>query len=228
LAEKSISPAPIPNLFRDLRARGKQNSGELQMSELITVDPNKAAVLVMDYQNRQIQNQPKQKRDVLLKNVVNVLNVARRLKLPIIHIEVRSRQGPPSFKPWDIERRQRSGKDDLGEREDIYRIHPAVQPAYGEPVVTKRRIGPFSTTNLFDILVDLRVEQLVLMGISTGGVVLSVVRWAADIDFQIIVLADACSDADEEVHRVLVERVFPRQALVITSDEFVQTLVDLE
>jgi nicotinamidase-related amidase len=64
------------------------------------------------------------------------------------------------------------------------------------------------------------------MGISTGGVVLSVVRWAADIDFEIIVLADACSDADEEVHRVLVERVFPRQALVITSDEFVQMLAD--
>jgi len=30
------------------------------------------------------------------------------------------------------------------------------------------------------------------------------------------VLADACSDGDEEVHRVLTEKVFPRQAEVTT------------
>lgn len=196
------------------------------MSEKVKVDPSKTAVLIMDYQFRQIKNQPEQKRDALLKNARNVLDAARRLKLPIIHVEVRSRQGPPEFKPWDTARRQRSGKEDLGEREDIYRIHPEVQPAAAEPVVTKRRIGPFSTTDLLEILLDLRVEQLVLMGISTGGVVLSVVRWAADIDFQITILADACSDADEEVHRVLVEKIFPRQAEVTTCDEFIQMIAD--
>lgn len=184
----------------------------------------KTAILVMDYQYRQIQNHPEQKRDFLLKNCERVLASARNCRVPVIHVEVRSRQGPPEFKPWDIERRQQSGAEDLGEREEIYRIHPVAQPIGGEPLVTKRRIGPFSTTNLFDILLDLKVEQLVLLGISTGGVVLSVVRWAADMDFQIIVLADACSDADEEVHRVLVEKVFPRQALVTTCDEFLCAL----
>ena len=32
----------------------------------------------------------------------------------------------------------------------------------------------------------------------------------------LIVLADACLDADPEVHRVLMEKVFPRQADVLT------------
>ncbi|MBT8360275.1 MAG: cysteine hydrolase [Desulfobacterales bacterium] len=190
------------------------------------VNKDKIAVLLMDFQNKQIQNQPEQKRDILIEKAKGVLATARRLKLPIIHVEVRSRQGPPKFKPWDITRRQHSGNEDLGEREDIFKIHPDVQPASGEPVVTKRRIGPFSTTNLFDILLDLGVEQIVLLGISTGGVVLSVVRWAADMDYEIIVLADACSDADEEVHRVLVEKVFPRQAVVMTCNEFLQKLAD--
>ena len=190
------------------------------------LDTKRAAVLIMDYQHRQIQNQPEQKRKVLLKNARSVLDSARSHKIPVIHVEVRSRQGPPEFKPWDIERRQRSGKEDLGEPEEIIKIHPEAQPIGTEPVVTKRRIGPFSTTNLFDILLDLRVEQLVLLGISTGGVVLSVVRWAADSDFEIIVLADGCSDADEEVHRVLVEKVFPRQALVTSCDEFLQALAN--
>lgn len=196
------------------------------MSKEMMLDKNKIAVLIMDYQKKQIQNQPEQKRDILIKKARKVLATARRLKLPIIHVEVRSRQGPPEFKPWDITRRQHSGNEDLGEREDIFKIHQEVQPVSGEPVVTKRRIGPFSTTNLFDTLLDLRVEQIVLLGISTGGVVLSVVRWAADIDYQIFVLADACSDADEEVHQVLVEKVFPRQAVVTTCDEFLQKLAD--
>jgi isochorismate hydrolase len=38
------------------------------------------------------------------------------------------------------------------------------------------------------------------------------------------VLADACADTDEEVHRVLTEKVFPRQALVTTTDEWITSL----
>lgn len=34
------------------------------------------------------------------------------------------------------------------------------------------------------------------------------------VHYRLTVLADACGDIDEEVHRVLVEKVFPRQATV--------------
>jgi nicotinamidase-related amidase len=47
-------------------------------------------------------------------------------------------------------------------------------------------------------------------------VVLSTLRQAADLDYQLIVLADVCLDADPEVHRVLTEKVFPLQAEVTT------------
>ena len=45
---------------------------------------------------------------------------------------------------------------------------------------------------------------------------LATLRQAADLDYQLIVLADACLDADPEVHQVLTEKVFPRQAEVST------------
>jgi nicotinamidase-related amidase len=64
----------------------------------------------------------------------------------------------------------------------------------------------------------------VLAGIATSGVVLSTVRQAADLDYRLIVLADACADRDPEVHRVLTEKVFPRQAQVTVTDEWIQTL----
>jgi nicotinamidase-related amidase len=46
--------------------------------------------------------------------------------------------------------------------------------------------------------------------------VLSTLRQAADLDYQLIVLSDGCLDADPEVHRVLTGKVFPRQAEVTT------------
>jgi nicotinamidase-related amidase len=61
------------------------------------------------------------------------------------------------------------------------------------------------------------VTSLALGGIATSGVVLSTVREAADRDYEITVLEDLCLDADDEVHRVLTEKVFPRQADVTSS-----------
>lgn len=40
----------------------------------------------------------------------------------------------------------------------------------------------------------------------------STLRQAADLDYQLVVLSDGCLDAGPEVHRVLTEKIFPRQA----------------
>lgn len=69
-----------------------------------------------------------------------------------------------------------------------------------------------------------RADSLVLAGISTSGVVLSTLRQAADLDYRLTVLADACADADPEVHRVLTAKVFPKQALVTTANEWIAGL----
>jgi hypothetical protein len=36
----------------------------------------------------------------------------------------------------------------------------------------------------------------------------------------VTVLSDGCTDTDEEVHRVLTTKVFPRQATVVTANEW--------
>jgi nicotinamidase-related amidase len=51
---------------------------------------------------------------------------------------------------------------------------------------------------------------------------MSLVRQAADLDFKLTVLEDLCLDGDDEVHRVLVEKVFPRQATVTSSEEWIK------
>jgi nicotinamidase-related amidase len=68
------------------------------------------------------------------------------------------------------------------------------------------------------------VQHLVLAGIATSGVVLSTLRQAADLDYRLTVLSDGCLDGDPEVHRVLLEKVFPRQAGVTTIADWAASL----
>lgn len=103
-------------------------------------------------------------------------------------------------------------------------IYESVKPKPGEPIVTKLRVSAFSGSDLEVILRSLRIDTLILTGIATSGVVLSTLREAADRDYTLKVLADACLDSDPEVHRVLVEKVFPRQAEVLTTDAWIHSL----
>jgi nicotinamidase-related amidase len=90
--------------------------------------------------------------------------------------------------------------------------------------VTKLRVSAFAGSDLDVVLRADGIDTLVLTGIATSGVVLSTLRQAADLDYQLVVLEDGCLDADLEVHRVLMGKVFPRQAEVTSIDAWVATL----
>jgi nicotinamidase-related amidase len=96
-------------------------------------------------------------------------------------------------------------------------IVAALRPDAGELVVTKKRVGAFSTTNLASELAARQVDTLVLTGIATSCVVLSTLRDAADRDFALVVVRDCFADRDPQVHSVLVDKVFPRQADVVDA-----------
>ena len=49
-------------------------------------------------------------------------------------------------------------------------------------------------------------------------------RWAADIAYKVVVVADACSDPDPEVHRVLTQKIYPRQGTVLTAQDFLRAV----
>jgi nicotinamidase-related amidase len=101
---------------------------------------------------------------------------------------------------------------------------PAIAPEGGEVVVTKRRVSAFTGSDLEVVLRAGEIDHLVLCGIATSGVVLSTLREAADKDFRLTVLADLCADTDAEVHAVLTGKVFPRQARVMSSAEWLASV----
>ncbi|MFH8986226.1 cysteine hydrolase family protein [Streptomyces varsoviensis] len=100
-------------------------------------------------------------------------------------------------------------------------IHPEVAPRPGDVVVAKRRASAFSGSDLDVVLRARGIDSLVLAGIATSAVVLSTLCQANDLDFGLTVLSDGCLDTDPELHRALVERLFPQWADVVTVDEWV-------
>jgi nicotinamidase-related amidase len=118
----------------------------------------------------------------------------------------------------------RGNGDAMTQDSPLTQIHPALAPRPDEPVIVKRRVSAFSGSDLDVLLRGARAGSLVLAGISTSGVVLSTLRQAADLDYRLTVLADACADPDAEIHRVLTEKVFPRQADVVGVDGWAGTL----
>ena len=103
-------------------------------------------------------------------------------------------------------------------------MHPDLAPQPGETVIRRRRAGLFAATDLDAVLRARDIGTLVLMGVSTGGQVLSAVRAGVDLDYDLYVLSDCCADKDPEVHRVLMEKVLPMHAKVITVGEFQEAL----
>jgi nicotinamidase-related amidase len=85
-------------------------------------------------------------------------------------------------------------------------------------------VSAFAGSDLELVLRGRQVDHLVLTGIATSGVVLSTLRQAADLDFELTVIADCCCDGDDEVHRVLTEKVFPRQADVVSAAEWTTSI----
>ncbi|WP_083197610.1 cysteine hydrolase family protein [Rhodococcus sp. 008] len=86
-------------------------------------------------------------------------------------------------------------------------------------VITKTRCSAFSGTHLLDYLRSRNLRLLLISGTSTSGVVLSTSREAADLDFKVAVVSDACGDFNSRVHRTLVEDILPLHLDVIAADE---------
>lgn len=193
------------------------------MANTLTLDRQHTALLIMDYQNAMVSNVTA-KYPGLLDKTAAVLAAARAAGLTIIYIVVNFREGYPEVGSRNPAFASIRGSGRLLAGNPDAEMHPQVAPRSGEVVLTKHRVGAFSTTPLETILRAQEITSLVLCGISTSGVVLSTVRWAADMDYGLVVVEDCCADGDEEVHRVLTQKVFPRQARVVSAQEIIEDL----
>ena len=182
----------------------------------------KSALLVMDMQNSIVGRLADSRQ--LIVQAKKAIAHAREKKLPVVYVVVGFRPGAPEISANNKSFVAYKTMLYPGNTDEMIKIHPDLAPLPNEIMVIKRRISAFTGSDLDVVLRSLEVQHLVLSGISTSGVVLSTVREAADKDLGLTVLSDCCADNDNEVHQVLMNKVFPRQADVISLDDWMRNV----
>ena len=177
------------------------------------------ALVILDMQNGILPMLPDTTN--LIKNTANAIAHARSSSIPVIYVTVGFREGAPDVSPNNKSfsmAKEQYGKADMAE---FTEVHAALAPITGDIQCTKRRVSAFTGSDIEVVLRSLDIKHLILAGVATSGAVLSTVREAADKDYRLTVLSDCCIDRDDEIHRLLTTKMFPRQADVMTCDEWI-------
>ena len=184
---------------------------------------NRPVLLIMDFQHGVVESLGDPS---VVDAADRAVKAARVHDIPVMFVRVAFRPGYPEVADSNatFSAAARNAGDAFTQDHPATQVHASLEPLASEPVVVKRRVSAFSGSDLDVLLRGAGADALVLAGIATSGVVLSTLRQAADLDYGLTVLADACADRDSEVHRVLTEKVFPRQAQVIATDEWIKGL----
>lgn len=179
-----------------------------------------SALLVMDMQTSIVDSLPDARG--FISNAAKSIATARKRNIPVIYVVIGFRVGGPEISPDNKSFSAMGGREKWTPEfsEQWIKVHPAIAPQETDIIVVKRRVSAFTGSDLEVVLRGQSIKHMVLTGIATSGVVLSTLREAADKDYQLTVIADCCADRDEEVHRVLTTKVFPRQANVIQLEEW--------
>src|SRR5262245_14654094 len=188
----------------------------------ITFYPNHTAVLGMDLQTGIVSIYTKNDK-AFLNRIEEVLRSARGSGMHVIHVRVGFRPNLPEVSSRNL---LFGGIKSSAQWQKLFSgasgaIHQSAVPLNDEIVLTKSRVSAFTATDLELILRSQYIDTLVLFGIATSGVVLATLLHASDADYRIVVIKDCCADMETSVHEALVEKVFPRQATVMTASEFI-------
>jgi nicotinamidase-related amidase len=180
---------------------------------LTTLDPS-AALVVIDLQKGIIGLPAVHPVAEIIARSAQLARAFRERGLPVVLVNVNGRapgradSGPPKFvfpSDWS-------------------ELVPELDPQPSDLRVTKQRWGAFIGTNLNDLLRQRGVTQIFLAGISSSAGVESTARSAYDHGFNVVFVTDAMTDRNAEVHRFVVEQIFPRMGETDTTENVLKRL----
>jgi nicotinamidase-related amidase len=195
----------------------------------IHLDPSRTALIVVDMQRYFTQSSfpfielferlspgscsgyLRRVREVVIPNIQRLLSCFRETGSPIFFTAMGSDKGDGSDVPFWMSSQDDVGLATLGSRiippvgDVSWEIDEALRPGPGEPVLNKRSAGTFATANLEQRLRDRSVESVVVTGLATDVCVSTTAREAADRNFKVVVVSDACTTFSEQLHHANLE-----------------------
>jgi len=166
------------------------------------------AVLALHFQNDVVHPEGRiragvggdAQRAVLVRNARRLLAGARRHGVPVVSVWIAFRRGHVGVVANSPQLRGAVQSGALVDGSWGADFYERLKPRRGELVVTHSRINAFFGSDLEVVLSSLGARRLVVAGVATHSSVEHTARHAADAGFEVVVAADACASADEELH----------------------------
>ena len=158
----------------------------------------------------------------IIANAARLLAAARASKAMVAHARADHRPGTPALNITDTEHRPPMITSGTPEAELI----PELAPQPGDYEIPKLRWSAFYGTYLDHALRSRGARTVFLCGGSTEIGIASTAYAARDLGYDVVIVSDACTSPQHEVHAQLMREVFPRLARVRTTAQALTMLED--
>lgn len=204
----------------------------------VEIDPQKTALLSIDMQNDLVKENgglPKMpdvhildiiERNKVIEKVKKVIEAAGEAKMPVFHIKTLHREKRADlFEPTtDMSLEGFEMPPILIEGTWGSEFIEEIEPKDEDYVVEKRGSNSFYATDLEKLLRSLGINTLIVTGVITDGCVDATVQGARERNFDVIVLKDCTATMTKEVQEFWLKNVFPRMAVTLSTDEFMEII----
>lgn len=201
------------------------------------LDASRTALLFFDMLNGHIKKDDattQSRYAPVVANAVRVLDAARRANLMVIYAAAshRADNTTSATQVTDTDNRlrpipataDRKFKPVVAAGTWEAQVIDELTPHPQDYMVPKFRWNAFYQTYLDLALRNRNIDTVIISGGSTDVGVASTAYCARDMDYNLVIVSDACSSPEQDNHDQFMRRIFPRMARVRTAEQVVRML----
>ncbi len=110
------------------------------------------------------------------------------------------------------------------ETDKYSRLISTLKPKKREPVITKTRYSAFEKTNLNNLLKRKNVDTIVVCGVMTHLCVETTIRHAFMLDYQPILIQDACASENKKHHEAAIYNLAHGFSFIVDTNDVIDML----
>ncbi|EOR24687.1 cysteine hydrolase [Cytobacillus oceanisediminis] len=193
-------------------------------------DPKHSALLIVDVQNDYCHKEgslAKQDLDVsmvdeMMPNLKSMITSMKEINVPIIYIQTIHEDSTDS-ETW-IKRLKGKNQKNLCRKDTWGAEFYQLEPENKDVIVIKHRYSAFINTRLDSVLRALKIQTLLMAGVSTNICVESTARDGFMLDYDVIFLSDCTAAFSKEAHDMTLQTINQFFGTVATSKEVVKSI----
>ncbi|MFM2478897.1 hydrolase [Celerinatantimonas sp. MCCC 1A17872] len=184
---------------------------------MLTLNPNKTALVLIDLQNGILANKTAPySSDVVLQKGKDLAEKFRQAGAPVVLVHVGWNAQFSDAPKGEAD--QAAAHPEGGLPEGWMDFAPGLQEE-SDLVVLKHQWGAFTGTGLDLQLRRRGIDTIVIGGVATNIGVESTVRHGWELNYNMVVVEDACATFVADQHKMSMDVIFPRIAKVVTSED---------